>query len=131
MYGKERFAGLRVLIAEDEALSAMEMEALLQELGCRVVGPLSRVEAILPKAGDIDCALLDIDLRGHRCYEAAQSLRDRGVSVAFVTGYTEMPDCPAGLEALPRLRKPFDRRELVDVLDRLAGGARSADRHSA
>jgi hypothetical protein len=38
-----KLAGLRVLIVEDEALVAFQLEDMLADLGCAIIGPASRV----------------------------------------------------------------------------------------
>src|ERR1700724_3409831 len=40
-------AGLRILVVEDEMLIAILIEDMLQDLGCHVVGPVSRLDAAL------------------------------------------------------------------------------------
>ncbi len=44
---KTPLAGKRILLAEDEALIALEMKDILEGLGCEVVGPLSSIDKIL------------------------------------------------------------------------------------
>jgi AmiR/NasT family two-component response regulator len=41
----EKLHGLRILVVEDEALVLMEIEDMLRELGCEIVGPVSTVAA--------------------------------------------------------------------------------------
>ena len=38
-----KLEGLRVLIVEDEALVAFQLEDMLADLGCAIIGPASRV----------------------------------------------------------------------------------------
>ena len=40
-------ANRRILVAEDEALIAIGIEAMLQGFGCEVIGPVSEVREIL------------------------------------------------------------------------------------
>ena len=40
-------AGRRILLAEDEGLIALELERMLEEFGCEVVGPLASVDEVL------------------------------------------------------------------------------------
>ncbi|MFY9841369.1 MAG: hypothetical protein WAK55_33840, partial [Xanthobacteraceae bacterium] len=53
-------AGCRILVAEDEALIAIELQRILEDFGCEVVGPLSSVDEVLQNAdrGGFDGALL-------------------------------------------------------------------------
>ena len=101
--------GLRLLVVEDEPLIAMMISDMLQDFGCRVVGPAGCVAHALDliEREAVDGGLLDVSLRGgQRSYPVAETLRQRGIPFAFVTGYGE-----AGLIAHFRgirvLQKPF------------------------
>ena len=114
--------GLRVFIAEDEALFVMELEMLLEQMGCSVVGAVNSVDKVLSGAGDADCVLLDVNMKGEQSYPAALELRDRGVPVVFITGYAELPNCPAALADTPRLGKPISKADLQNVLEQTIAG---------
>lgn len=47
-----KLAGLRILIAEDEALILMELEDMLLEMDCTIVGPAATVEETLKAIRD-------------------------------------------------------------------------------
>jgi CheY-like chemotaxis protein len=111
--------GKRILVVEDELLCAMELEELLEELHCVVIGPVSRAGDVVPAADAAtrdgagpDGALLDVNLHGERSYDAALELRARHIAVVLVTGYGTLLDCPPGLSGVPRVAKPFDRRQV-------------------
>ena len=60
MSGDGALKGLHVLLVEDEALVAMLLENMLDDLGCTVVGPAARLEdaqALLDNE-EIDAAML-------------------------------------------------------------------------
>ena len=84
-----RLKGLRVLVVEDEALVALQLEDMLSELGCTVVGPASRVGQGLDLLRDqtVDAAVLDLNVAGELVYPVAKSLADQGRPFIFVTGY--------------------------------------------
>ena len=100
--------GLKVLVVEDELLIAAEMEAMLEDLGCQVLGPFSRVGHALDAldALDIDAALLDVNVRGEMIFPVAEKLRARGVPIVFCTGYADLPNIPEPLRGHVRLSKP-------------------------
>ena len=110
--------GRRVLLVEDEYLVAMEIEDILVELGAEVVGPFARVEPALSAARReaLDGAVLDVRLDGETIDVVAAVLVARGVPVLLTTGY-EGEQLPPDLRPLPRLRKPFDERELQRMIE--------------
>lgn len=118
---KTVLAGTRVLVVEDEMLVAMLLEEALEELGCKVIGPVSRVEAAQTTidAERFDCALLDINLRGKPVYPVAELLAKRSVPFGFVTGYGDR-GVAAPFEGRPVLQKPFHPNDLAKVVAQLA-----------
>lgn len=122
-------AGTRVLLVEDEMLVAMLLEDVLEELGCEVVGPVSRIDAAKTAIEDerLDCALLDINLRGQPVYPLVEMLDERSVPFGFVTGYG-----PGGVDKQfrqrPVLRKPFNIDELESILTRMTRARKSSAR---
>ncbi len=120
--------GLSVLVLEDEMMVAMLLEDMLQELGCRVVGPVSTVPEALEKlqSAPVDVALLDVNLSyGHSGYPVAEVLAARGLPFTFVTGYGAGTLC-AAFRSFPTLQKPFHLSSLVTVLAAMAGEPHSA-----
>ena len=113
----ETTAGLRVFVAEDEALVSMLVEDMLTEIGCTVVGPASSLDEALALAqeGEIDVALLDVNLAGKPVFPVADLLRSRGVPYIFASGYGE-----AGVSddhrGAPVLQKPFRESDLARIL---------------
>jgi CheY-like chemotaxis protein len=101
---------LRVLIVEDEAVLAMQVECLLLEAGHEPVGhALDSAEALtLARALSPDLALVDVHLRdGLTGVEVMRALtRDRGIAGVFVTANLRLvPSDFAG--ALAAISKPF------------------------
>src|SRR3546814_5200996 len=86
---RDALSGLSVLIVEDVLLVAMELESVLRRFGCRVVGPVPRLDEATALVRDekIDGAILDLNIRGEMTLDLARLLRDRGVPFIFVTGY--------------------------------------------
>ena len=114
------FAGLRVLVVEDEMMVSMLIEDMLGDLGCVVIGPASRLDEAmeLARSTEIDCAVLDVNLGGEPIFPLADLLRERGAPFAFATGYGD-----AGLRDVDRgapvLQKPFREGDLARVLGEL------------
>ena len=114
--------GLRVLVVEDEMMVSMLIEDMLTDLGCSVVGPASRLDEAmalaLAKSGELDCAVLDVNLGGQPIFPLADLLRERGKPFAFATGYGDagVRDIDKGT---PVLQKPFREGDLARVLGEL------------
>lgn len=109
--------GLRVLIVEDEAPIALQLEDMLVESECDVVGPASRVGQALKLIADepVDAAVLDLNIAGDLVYPVADALEKRGLPYIFATGY--------GASSLTEpyrsrrvLQKPFSRRDLLQAM---------------
>ena len=110
---------LRVLIVEDQALLAMELELVLGESGCDVVGcamdtagALAIAEQDRPELALVDINLLD----GMTGPDIARHLiKEYGSAVVFLTANPEqIPDGFAG--ALGAVSKPFDEATIRGVV---------------
>lgn len=108
--------GLRVLVVEDEALLALELEDMLADLGAEVVGPATTLEEglVLAAADVADAAVLDLNLNGLRSFPIAERLRARRSPFIFATGYALDADA-ASLDE-PVVEKPYDRRKIGAAL---------------
>ena len=111
--------GLRLLVVEDEALVAMMIENMLDDLGCVVVEVAGTVSRGLVLAGDqelaFDGAILDVNLGGEKVYPVAQALRARRVPFIFSTGYG-IDGIAAEFSNVPALAKPYQQQALETVL---------------
>ena len=111
---------LRVLIVEDQALLAMELEHVLAEAGCEVVGcamdkavALDIAERARPDLALVDVNLLD-GMTGPQI--ADRMVQDYGSAVIFLTANPEqIPEGYAG--ALGAVSKPFDEQTIRAVVD--------------
>jgi CheY-like chemotaxis protein len=117
--------GAKVLVLEDETLVSMMVEDMLLDLGCEVVGPFAKLDQALAFIdggdGQIDAALLDVNLGGVRSFPMAEALAGKGVPFVFTTGYDEsgLPDAWRGR---PTLRKPFMMGEMAEALKKALPG---------
>jgi len=107
----------RVLIVEDEMLIALMMEDVLGSLGIAVAGIAGTIEEALVEAaaGDFDCAILDVHLKGKEVFPVADALAEKGVPFIFATGYGES-GLPEKYRGRPVLQKPFMVSDLERVL---------------
>jgi DNA-binding response OmpR family regulator len=120
--------GLRLLLVEDEALIAMQLEELIGGLGAEVIGPFGRVRDALDalRREAVSGAILDIELDGETSLAIADVLLERGAPVLFVSGGA-LGAVPAKYGQLPRVAKPFDEAEFlsraISIFGGTAGGA--------
>lgn len=110
---------LRVMIVEDQALLAMELEHVLAECGCDVIGcAMDRASAFaIADRERPDLALVDVNLLdGMTGPQIAQRLvTDYGAAVVFLTANPEqIPEGFAG--ALGAVSKPFDDATITAVV---------------
>lgn len=112
-------AGKRILIVEDEYFIASDLKRAFQQGGAIVVGPVGDLTngLALAEEGELDAAVLDVNLEGATSYPIADRLADQAVPYMFLTGYDGWalpePYCNA-----PRIAKPFT---VNLVLARLGG----------
>lgn len=110
----------RILIIEDEALVAMELRFVLEDLGHDVIGMASDARAARQAvdSGEVDLALVDIHLSdGPTGIELGRELaRDQGVTVLYMTANPGMlSEGVAGTIGV--LSKPADERAVQLAVD--------------
>ena len=110
----------RLILVEDEALLALDMQDMLEDMGYLVVGAAGRLEDALALAEtDFDLALLDMNLGGARIDTVAHRIAARGIPIVFVTGYGQRT-LPNGIAA-PVLDKPCNPDTLRSLLAAVLG----------
>jgi len=112
---------MKVLLVEDEAIIAMNFEEVLGQAGYEVLGPASTVlqaKTLINKHDDIDCAVLDVNLRGEPAYPIAELLNMKGIPFIFTSGYGK-----GGIDQKfsdrPVLSKPVDEELLCSLITQL------------
>ena len=116
----------KVLVVDDEVLISMMIEDLLLELGHTVVGPVSSVASALPLCKEVDCALLDLTIRGGSSYPIAEALAERGIPFAFATGHADW-QLDNRFKKVPVLEKPFGSNELREVIGKMLPAKAKSD----
>jgi CheY-like chemotaxis protein len=117
---------LKVLVVEDESLVALDIENMLEEMGCKVVASVPRLLRALDLAArlDFDLAVLDINLAGEVVYPLAFRLAERRIPFLFSTGYSTA-DLPPELRDRPVVRKPVVPANLKRAVAMARTGIRS------
>jgi CheY-like chemotaxis protein len=111
-------ADLSVFVVEDESLVLMNLEDMLAELGCRLVGPalrLDQAQAMLEAAAAADIAVLDVNIGGHVIFPFAEQLKARGVPLVLATGYGR-DGLPEAWRDVTVLSKPYGFDDLAQAL---------------
>ncbi len=109
--------GLRVLVVEDEAMVAMLIEDMLEDIGCKVIDSIASLAKACDAAttADLDVAMLDMNIAGEKVFPVAQILRERGIPFLFSSGYGEA-GLPAEYLSSQVLPKPFSQESLKEKL---------------
>ncbi len=105
--------GVKVLVVEDEAIVAMLLEQMLEDLGCTVAGIANQLAAAvaLVNGSDADVAILDMNLAGDRVDPVARILAEKSMPFIFASGYGE-DGLSAEWRGRPVLPKPFRLEDL-------------------
>jgi hypothetical protein len=95
----------------------MYLATLLEDIGCKAVGPVAQVVTALPIAmkEPLDAALLDVYLADEPIEPIAAVLARRGIPFAFVTAYAP-EKIPAAFRDRPLIRKPFLDEEVRSLV---------------
>jgi DNA-binding response OmpR family regulator len=107
----------RILVLEDEALIALDLEATLTDAGWEVLGPVGRVSQArdLVAATTPDLACLDLNLGQETSHDLARALLARSVPVVFISG-RDARALPDDLRHVPVLGKPVDVAALLRTI---------------
>ncbi len=113
----------RILVVEDEAVVALDVEGRLRRLGYQVVGIADSYASALAQAAAVrpDLVLMDIALRdGADGIAAAERLRaELAVPVVFVTAFADAETLERAKRVSPHgyIVKPFDERDLHATIE--------------
>lgn len=108
-----------VLLVEDNAMIAMNTEALLQDLGVQTVHIASTIAQAfaLIDAEHFDFALLDLQLGdGENSIPIATRLIEQGTRIVFATGYGEASIISDNFDSMQVLKKPYSFEDLGRML---------------
>jgi PAS domain S-box-containing protein len=119
-YTLQRSAQPKVVLAvDDDDLVLMNVTAMLEDLGHRVIDVGSGVKAleVIDAGTPLDLVISDQAMPGMTGVQLLKAIRERrpDLPVILATGFAELP---AGTDAkVRRLAKPFTQRELAEAVD--------------
>jgi two-component SAPR family response regulator len=122
LFGRRKQLVKRILVVEDEPLTAFENENVLADAGYEIVATvddLNEALAVLERE-EVDLILSDVRLRDDQTgIHLARAARERGVPTLFATGHSDPEACQI---AVGCLMKPYTERQLCKAIE-------SVDRH--
>lgn len=117
----EMSPGLRIAIAEDDALSLKRLHRLLEECGCTVVATFSdglALEDWMCTHPHLDALFLDVQMPNLDGFTLKASL-DISIPVVFVSAFSEHAVQAFDLDATDFILKPLSKDRLLRALDRV------------
>ncbi|WP_460605381.1 ANTAR domain-containing response regulator [Jatrophihabitans fulvus] len=114
--------GLRVLIAEDEALIRLDLREMLEEEGLDVVGEAADGEQAVALATELDPDLVICDIKMPKLdgiAAAAQITEKRIAPVVMLTAFSQrdLIERARDAGAMAYLVKPFQKRDLLPAIE--------------
>lgn len=122
--------GMRVLLVEDQALIALDLQEALEDRGAFVVGPCFGLDAAMRATAAetmIDGAILDVDLGAEDVFPLANRLIARGVPFLFHTGRTDLDRLHGRYADAPVFLKPARAEDIAHQLCSIIDGAGRAN----
>jgi len=117
LFGKRKQVVKRILIVEDEPLTAFDNENILGDAGYEIVATTDQFDHALEiiEREPVDLILSDIRLRSHKNgIELAQAAKKRGIPTLFATGHAY----PGAAQiAVGCLHKPYNERQLMKAIE--------------
>jgi CheY-like chemotaxis protein len=129
LFGKRKRVVNRILIVEDEPLTAFDNEMMLGDLGYEVVATLDSFEDAIEllEREAIDLILSDYRLSSRRTgLDLARAAKNRGIPIVFSTGH-KLPAESVRL-AIGCINKPYNERTLklaLNAVDKHLAGQRA------
>ncbi|HEY7638752.1 MAG TPA: hypothetical protein VH814_03425 [Steroidobacteraceae bacterium] len=112
-------SGRRILIVEDDCITAMDLVETLSAAGAHIVGPIGTIstalEVVRRPQPQLDVALLDIEVDGAFVFDVADELVKRDVPIVFTTGY-ERHEIPVRFRAARHCEKPIGIAAIAQAL---------------
>jgi CheY-like chemotaxis protein len=115
-FGATRETVLRILILEDDLLTALDLQGVVEGCGHQVVELCGTLADASRRIQDhLDFAFLDIDLPDGKSFALAERLESLRVPFAFVSA-SRRSELPAGLRHVPFIPKPYHHAAIRNSL---------------
>lgn len=117
LFGKRKQVVKRILIVEDEPLTAFDNENILGDAGYEIVATVDDLDEALDalEREEIDLILSDVRLKGQQTgIQLARAAKQKRVPTLFATGHA----FPGASEiAVGCLLKPYNERQLCKAIE--------------
>jgi two-component SAPR family response regulator len=109
----------RILVVEDEPLIAMDLERVVANSDCDVMGPACTVGEAMQTLDDngIDGAIIDVHVSGEMVYPLADALDRRHVPYIILSGHDRRV-LPDRYNSHPFMAKPYDEKKLQRLIQK-------------
>jgi CheY-like chemotaxis protein len=111
-------SGRWVLLVEDQAIVACDLQRFLDGTGYHVVGPVRSPDEALSTIANsqLDGAVLDVKLVSEAAPQVADALKAARIPHIFINGWAVGPIAERCRER-PLLNNPYDYHSLLDALN--------------
>lgn len=113
---------LSLFLVEDEAVIAMDLEALIEDMGHEVVGLVASVEQATQLLSTLktkpDAAIVDANLGGASARPIVDQLKAAGIPTIIASGYAPEELHRKGLSGV-LIPKPYHPHAIADALERI------------
>lgn len=115
--GKDSESKIKIIVVEDEAITALNLKYDLEDLGYEVPETIDNGPEAIEKCNEIypDIVLMDINLKGNMTgIEAADEISEIGIPIIFLTANTDDLTAFEALKTAPYgyLSKPYSNKDL-------------------
>ncbi|MGE0213328.1 MAG: response regulator [Parvibaculaceae bacterium] len=121
-------SGRRLMLVEDQAIIALDVQTTLSEQGADTVAwanGVSQARALLEEES-FDAALLDLHLGSESGLDLLEEFDRRAIPVILMSGYSSHDREPR-LRGRPLLEKPYSPELLLDTVLRVLGKSETND----
>lgn len=113
--------GKTILVIEDEAIIALDLEEELLDAGASVIGPIPNLAQAKEAAAahEMDAAVLDIMLGENEVYPAADILADRNIPFVFHSAHADPNQLKQNYPQSVLHPKPSSMKKIIGYLSEI------------